>query len=206
AEIAACYPQLRNQTIEFLQGDITDRQVLNRLPFETIDHVILLAYSDTLEPQKADAHTLITLLHLRDIDERLGHRFSIVSEMLDVRNQELAQVTRADDFVVSARLISLILSQVSEHKALGPVFADLFDPDGSEIYLKPAGDYVTPGQPVNFYTVLEAARQRGEVALGYRVVAQANDAKKGYGVVVNPDKSVPITFAEGDCIIVLAER
>lgn len=204
AEVMACCPGFENQTVGFQQGDITDRRVLNRLPFETIDHVILLAYSDTLDSEKADARTLITLLHLRDIDERLGHRFSIVSEMLDIHNQELAQVTRADDFVVSDKLISLVLSQISEHKALSPVFADLFDPEGSEIYLKPATDYVKPGQPVNFYTVVEAARQQGAVALGYRVQAQANDVK-GYGVVVNPAKSAPVVFAEGDRIIVLAQ-
>ena len=52
---------------------------------------------------QADAHTLITLLHLRDLRERNGYTFSIVSEMLDTRNRALAQVTRADDFVVSLR-------------------------------------------------------------------------------------------------------
>ena len=34
---------------------------------ETYDHVIVLCYSDTLDAQEADARTLITLLHLRDI-------------------------------------------------------------------------------------------------------------------------------------------
>ena len=66
--------------------------------------------------------------------------------MLDVRNRELAEVTRADDFIVSDQLISLMLTQISENRELDAVFADLFDPDGSEIYLKPAGDYVEPGE------------------------------------------------------------
>ena len=64
--------------------------------------------------------------------------------MLDVRNRELAEVTQADDFIVSDKLISLMLAQVSENKDLNAVFDDLFDPDGSEIYLKPAADYVAP--------------------------------------------------------------
>ena len=37
-----------------------------RLGVETFDHVIVLCY-DTLDPQRADARTLVTLLHLRDI-------------------------------------------------------------------------------------------------------------------------------------------
>ena len=125
--------------------------------------------------------------------------------MLDVRNRTLAEVTRADDFIVSDRLVSLMLSQVSENKQLNAVFDDLFDPEGSEIYLKPAGNYVALGQPVNFYTVVEAARRRGEVAIGYRLRAQATEADKAYGVVVNPDKSNKLTFADGDRIIVIAE-
>jgi len=206
AEIALHCAELEHQTVTFEQADTTDRRTLDGLPFETIDHVILLSYSDELDPQRADARTLITLLHLRDIAEHIEHPFSIVSEMLDIRNRELAEVTRADDFVVSDRLISLILSQVSENKMLGDVFADLFDPDGSEVYLKPAGDYVETGKRLNFYTVVESARRRGEVAMGYRLHADAQDAARSYGVVVNPDKSAPITFAEQDRIIVLAEE
>jgi hypothetical protein len=49
--------------------------------------------------------TLITLLHLRDIGQQSGKTFSIVSEMLDARNRQLAEVTQADDFIISDRLI-----------------------------------------------------------------------------------------------------
>ncbi|MEK7668000.1 MAG: hypothetical protein AAB409_05065 [Gemmatimonadota bacterium] len=138
--------------------------------------------------------------------DRYDHPFSIVSEMLDVRNRELAEVTKADDFIVSDKLVSLMLAQISENKALNAVFADLFDPEGSEIYLKLASNYVKIGEPVNFYTVADAARQKGEVALGYRIKALANDAARAYGVVVNPNKSAQVTFAEWDRIIVLAEE
>ena len=198
--------QIKNQTVTFQQRDTTDRRTLDELLSETCDHVILLPYSDTLDVQQADARTLITLLHLRDIANNTGYPYSIVSEMLDIRNRNLAEVARADDFVVSDRLISLVMSQISENKALGAVFADLFDPEGSEIYLKPAADYIQPGEPVNFYSVVEAARRRGETALGYRLLAEANDASRAYGVVINPEKSVPVAFAEQDRIVVLAEE
>jgi hypothetical protein len=73
------------------------------------------------------------------------------------------------------------------------------------VYLKPAGDYVTPGVPVNFYTVTEAARRRNEVAIGYRALAHAEDAAREYGVVINPRKSEFVTFTDRDKIVVLAE-
>jgi voltage-gated potassium channel Kch len=197
--------QLRHLTVSFRSGDTTDRRVLNELAINTYQHVIVLSYSDQLDPQDADSQTLITLLHLRAIGEQMGDAFSIVSEMLDVRNRELAEVTRANDFIVSDKLISLLIAQISENKQLAVVFADLFDPEGCELYLKPAGDYVQLGEPLNFYTVVEAARRRGEAALGYRLRALANDAAQAYGVKVNPAKSKLITFSAEDRIIVLAE-
>ena len=204
-KVAAFGAALKNLTFEFQQGDTTNRALLEKLNVPSFDHVILLCYEGQLDPQEADAQTLITLLHLRDISDRGGKALNIVSEMLDMRNRELAEVTKADDFIVSDKLISLLMSQVSENKYLMRVFEDLFDADGSEIYLKPAGNYVETGRPVNFYTVVESARRRGEVAIGYRIVALAHDVDKAYGVKVNPVKGEPVTFAEEDRMIVIAE-
>jgi hypothetical protein len=106
---------------------------------------------------------------------------------------------------VSDRLISLLLTQISENKQLNAVFADLFDADGTEIYLKPAADYVTPGRPVTYATVVEAARRYGQVAIGVRIRAESGDASRSYGVHVNPRKSVPVTLTAEDRVIVLAE-
>ena len=174
--------------------------------FPSIDHAILLAYSDALDPEDADARTLITLLHLRDIADRTGFSFSIVTEMMDSRNTDLAQAARADDFIVSDRVVSLILSHVAEATSLRAVLASLFDPAGSEIYLRDADHYVALDAPHNFYTVVEAARRRGEVAMGYRVDEHAGDPKRRFGVVLNPDKSALVTFRPGDKVIVLAEK
>jgi len=203
--LAKVCPPLDNLSVSFRAGDITSRQLLNSLDLGSFTHVVVLAYADTMSIQEADAHTLVALINLRDIADRLGHPYSIVSEMLDVRNRALAEVTRADDFVVSGRLVSLMLAQISETKELNDVFNDLLTPEGSEIYLKPAADFVSLGTPLNFYTVVEAARRRGEIAVGYRVAQHANDADRGYGVVMNPNKAAQITFADGDRMIVLAE-
>lgn len=192
-------------TIELIAGDTADRRLLDGLGLASYDHIIVLSYSDELEVQRADAKTLVTLLHLREIGERLGRPFPIVSEMLDVRNRALAEVTKADDFIVSERLISLMLAQISENKELAAVFDDLLDPEGSEIYLKPATAYVLPGKSVDFYAVLEAARRRGEVALGYRLAAEAKNAEAAYGIRLNPKKSAPVTFSAEDRIVVLAD-
>jgi len=201
-EIRACRPQ--RQRLEFQPGDTASRALLDALRPELYDHVIVLA-DTSLTAQQADARTLMTLLHLRDIATQASKPFSIVSEMLDLRNRQLAEITRVDDFIVSEHLLSLMTAQLSESPALKPVFEELFSAEGMEIYLKAVAGYVKTGQPVNFYTVLEAASRRGETALGYRLAAQHDDAAQAYGVHLNPRKSTPITFAPEDKIIVLAE-
>ena len=204
-QIRAQGGKLINQKLTVLEGETTDRDLLDSLDVQEYDHVIVLAYS-TLEPQEADAKTLVTLLHLRDMAEKDETPFSIVSEMLDLRNRELAEAAQVDDFIVSEHLVSLMMSQLSENADLFDVFTDIFDPEGAEIYLKPIADYVTVGQSVNFYTVVEAAKSRGETAIGYRTTAEANDAGKSYGVHTNPKKSENVTFTAQDKVIVIAEN
>jgi voltage-gated potassium channel Kch len=190
--------------VDFRAGDTTSRALLDSLDVTRFSHIIVLPYQH-LDPQQADARTLITLLHLRDIAESIGGDLNVVSEMIDDRNRELAEVTQADDFIVSDKLISLLLSQVSENQKLAEVFDTLFSSGGSEVYLRPAEAYVTAGASVDFYTVVEAAARRGETAIGYRVHAHARDAASGYGVHLNPRKTAPVSFSAGDRVIVLAE-
>ncbi len=209
ADESLCQPTLpsglENLQVEYTSGNTTDRTVLENLSFEEYDHILILSYSDCMEPQEADSNTLMTLLHIRDIAGRLDEKFSLITEMRDIRNRNLAEITGADDYIVSDQVLSLLLTQISETKELSAVFWDLFAPDGSEIYLKPVSRYVKPGEPVNFYTVTKSAAQLGEVAIGYRITARKNDSDSAYGIVVNPEKSKTIVFEKEDMVIVLAE-
>ncbi len=209
ADHSLCSPEppvdLRNLTVTSMQGDTSDRRLLENLSIQQYNHIILLSYSDSLDVQSADALTLMTLLHIRDIADKLGSHFSLISEMRDVRNRNLAEISGADDYIVSDQLLSLLLTQISENKDLSSLFWDLFDPEGSEIYLKPARRYVSCAKPVNFYTVVTSASELGETAIGYRINAHRSNPDRGYGVVVNPDKSEKVMYSEQDMIIVLAE-
>jgi len=197
--------EVTNHALQFRRGDTTDRATLEAIEPEQYQHIIVLCY-DGMDVQKADARTLVTLLHLRDIETKSGaNKYAIVTEMLDVRNRELAEITQADDFIVSEKLTSLLIAQVTENKDLRAVFDDIFDSDGSEIYLKPASDYVVLGQSMTYRHVVESARHRGEVAIGFRIAAQSGDASSGYGVSVNPSKERQVTFSEEDRVIVIAE-
>ncbi len=214
--IAADTPEFENEvaalkldpallTVQPRVIDTSSRRALDDLDIPSFDHVLVLGYSDDMTAQSADTRTLITLLQLRKIGEKAEKHISVVSEMIDVRNRELAEVTRAEDFVVSNKLVSLMLAQASENESMAAIFDELLDEAGSEIYMRPMSDYVDISKPVNFFTVGLAALRRGEVALGYRRQrADDPDIRNLGGVVVNPNRSEKITYIDNDMLIVLA--
>jgi hypothetical protein len=155
--------------------------------------------------QSSDARTLVCLLHLRNIGERFNKDMSIVSEMRDLRNREIGIVAKADDFIVGENISSLILSQISENKALKSVFDVLFDSDGSEIYLKPISQYWSEGEEVNFYDLAARALQYNETAIGYRIMGKKDSVDENFGVKLNPMKDQKIALSKDDFLVVLAE-
>ncbi|GAA2872927.1 lipoprotein [Streptosporangium fragile] len=195
---------LVNLTVNVKDCETTDRYALESLGLGVYQHVIVLS-DDRYSAEHADTRTLMTLLQLRDMQTSLGERYSIVSEMHDENNRTLAEVTRADDIVISDTVIGLLLAQLAENKHLAEVFDCLFDSRGSVIHPRPAHRYVRAGVPVSFATVIESARRRGETAIGYRLADRVNEAPH-FGVVLNPEKSRPIRLGPDDSVIVLAER
>ena len=197
---------LINQRIQAQRGNVRNKlQLTSMLNASEYQHVILLCYSEEFDVQSADALTLITLIHLRQIAEEGKQKFTIVSEILDIRNRALAEVTHADDFIVSDSLISMVMAQLACNIELKRVFDELLTPGGSEIYLRPASDYVKIDSLVSFYTIVSSASRYNQTAIGYRVAALANDPKMRYGVVLAPSKEATIQFSPEDKIILISD-
>ena len=182
------------------------RTVLDSLDVGQYDHIIVLATPTSLDAQRADARTLITLLHLRDIASKRRHRpLDRRARCSTSATATLAEVTRADDFIVSDRLISLLLTQVSENKQLNAVFDDLFDAEGAEIYLRPAERLRRASARRS--TSPPSSRRRAAAARSRSATGSATRSRTPRRPMasVNPRKSATITFADGDRVIVLAE-
>lgn len=185
-----------NLAITVKHCETTQVSALDALDVGAYDHVLVLGCSDDLPAQTADTHTLVTLLHLRRIADAQGLEINVVSEMIDVRNRKLAEVTRADDFVVSNKLVSLMLAQASENPHIAAIFEQLLDADGSEIHMKPASDFIELGRTVDFYTMTHSARLVGYVAIGYALADGT--------VCVNPAKSEARAYGPEDRLVVLS--
>ncbi|MGG7569003.1 hypothetical protein [Streptomyces sirii] len=195
--------ELNRLNVSLQEGDITDLDTLRGLGIGNYDHVVILG--DDLEAQQADSRTLLTLLCLRRVEYTLSRAVAVVTEMRDDRNRALAPMNEGADFIVISKLISLLMTQVSENHHLASLFGELFSVKGSEICIKPADDYVVLDREVDFYTVVESARRQGQAAIGYRRLAEAS-RPPSYGIHVNPDKKQPVSLTAGDAVIVIARE
>jgi len=184
----------------FINGDTTDYDVLNQVDYSNLDAIIIFSNGD-LEPEKADSATLLTVLNIREIQKERQLDIPIIIEIVLNRNEAVLQYASVDDFIISNVLSNKLLCQISENRYLSQVFLDLFDEEGSEVYIKKAENYVPLNQPVNFYTVVESALRRNETAIGYFKKCE----RRSDGIILNPAKSDLVVFDPGDSIIVVAE-
>lgn len=193
AEVGA----LKNLKLKYVEGDPTQPEALKRV--SSPDFVCAMVIADTSMPEdECDARTVITVLLLRTLFAQYGDKKPrIISEILDPRTKDLIERDYGADFVVSSEMTSMLLTQVSERRELNAVFADLFDSDGNEVYLKRAECYATLGQPTPWLLAQKVARSRGEVAIGY-VKGQSNP-------LVNPPQNESVIFEAGDRVIVISE-
>nr|WP_272923392.1 NAD-binding lipoprotein [Streptomyces sp. SID5643] len=191
-------------TLTLHPGDVTRPETLRRLDVHSYDSVIVVGEDPApgQPPDQPDNRTLVTLLLLRQMEEASGRELPVVTELVDDRNRALAPLGPGADVIISGKLIGLLMAQISQNRRLAAVFEELFSADGTGIRLRPAGDYVLPGCETAFATVVAAARERGECAIGYRSHDDASTSP-GYGVRVNPPKSERRRWTAADEVIVV---
>lgn len=103
------------------------------------------------------------------------------------------------DRILSTDILYKLAVQLLIQPDLFDVFRELIQPIGTEIYLKPAENYVTIDRPVDFYTILESARRKNETAIGYFL-------EENRKIALNPVKTEKIGFYHYDKIIVLSDE
>lgn len=195
---------------EIVETDGDDQVVLERLVGpDTHDHTVVLCYRDGVSTLEADARVLMTQFHLHQLmadpeSGVLNERISV--ELADPKDFSLAQaVGRHDDFVISARLGSLLLAHLSENSELWEVFQSLLDPRGIAISVEEAAGYVDSGGRYRFDGVMALAFERGKIAIGYRLDPTSGSRANSGQVVLNPPKSEEIDFVDGDEVIVVSK-
>ncbi len=187
-------------------AEVADLQSLNLSDY---CNVILLSQDHEVAPEEwIDTETLMVLLQVQRIVRQIPEpeRPKLVVEILGSESRELVTSSGVREFVISNRMISMLVAQISETPELEQVYDDLFDEAGSELYLKPAS-YYFDGLPVSrtFGEIVAAAQTREEIAIGVKVGASEHDADANFGVRLIPGLSETIRLAPDDSIVVVAE-
>lgn len=212
-EIEKLGASISGLTVRLLERNVLMRSELVALSPTSYDTVVVLRQkpSADLPAERIDAESIMVLLHLRSLArEQQGARTvetRIITEVLESGNQDLMSHAGANDFIVSDRLVSMIVAQLAEEPRLKLVFDELFRESGSEIYVKPADWYFAdlPAR-TSFDGLLAVAQKRGgEICIGWRRGAKAEDASAGFGILLNPERDQEIELCAGDSLIVVAE-
>jgi hypothetical protein len=195
-------------TINLQNADPLKFEALQEIDPFSYDNVIILSQElDEQRPDKIDSDTLIILLWLRKVKESVENvHTKIITQVLNSENQEIITQTDVDDFIISNKLITMILAQLSEEPLIKLLYDDLFSEDGSEIYVKPANLYFTSfPQKVRFADLIGIAGKREEVCLGIRKGDLSKDPDSNFGVKLNLPKTAEVEINEGDYLVVLSE-
>lgn len=211
AAIKVLNDELEALDVRVLEADCMNREgLLAARPFDYDNIIILAGAGDAAaDVQQIDSRNIVTLLLLRNIFQQFPDESSntkLITEVLDSQNHPLVARAGVKDIIISNRLVSMIIAQVSEDRSIKQVYDDIFQEDGSEIYLKPTTLYFERF-PVNatFADLMGIARKRNEVCIGVKRAALEDDDQHNNGVQLIPEKNSRFSLAENDCLIVLAE-
>ncbi len=213
-EIAQLNDQIEALDIRLTEINPFDGEELKGLrPFEFDDIIILpQSLSSNGDAERIDSETIVVLLLLRSMRKQIladGGEITtkIVTEVLDSNNQGLIHQAGVNDFIISNRIVSMLFAQISEEPEIQKVYDDLFQEDGSEIYVKPVELYFDSfPQKVTFADVMALVQQRDEeVCIGVKIGDKAGNVDANFGIKLIPFKDVVYELVPGDALVVVAE-
>lgn len=202
--------QKRNRQIKtrLIKTDIHNPKNLEKLNPERYNNVIILA-GDGGDSEVRDSETITELLEFRYHFKKIGSdsiSTQLITEVADSDNIEVIQEAGVKDFLISNQFISKMYAQVSENPQVLAIYEELFQPEGSEIYIKPVSMFFSPiPTQICFGEICEAAQRRKETAIGVRIIREEKDMNRHYGIYINPSKHQTFAMTENDMIITLAE-
>lgn len=203
-----------NDSLEGLQVQLINQDPLKAQTLIDVnpgkrDNIIILSGGEHQDPEKSDAQTILILLLLRRIlhehpDETVRTR--LITEVMDSANRGLIAQVGVKDFIISNQFISMLLAQMSEELDIKLVYDQLFEEDGSEIYLKPACLYFESiPEEVSFADCMAIAQKRKEICIGIKVQKDEQNEHLNFGVSLVPEKNTKYVLRPNDCLIVVAE-
>jgi hypothetical protein len=199
------YPKLN---ISLIDADPLSFDALKSVLPATRNNILILSGGDE-DANEADARTILILLLLRKVvSDYTGDcvKTRLITEIMDSANKNLISEAGVKDFIISNQFISMLIAQISEEASIKEVYDNLFEEDGSEIYIKPAHLYFEKASvDVSFADCMAIARKRNEICIGIKIKSLEMNQEQNYGVNLIPFKNSRFTLVSEDCLVVVAE-
>lgn len=161
------------------------------------DHFILL--SDHSKPEaKADVDSMLSLIRLRDLKERLNLDFNITVEMRRESNRRLIVENRKVDFIVASDMSSMIMSQLAQKPELIDAFNELLSNKGNELVLRKAEQYGYDGMTMTIAQLRHLLLEHNCVLLG--IIRNQDDSQD---VNLNPGLHDEVSLLADDEFVVI---
>ncbi len=168
------------------------------------DAVVVLGCEEDEDPE-ADASAISLMLQLRHA-QRLSNRF-VKRLITEVRDPIIARqiANSPDDFLVSNDVVAMLLAQAAMDSRMAPIYRELLDPTGVEVFLIPREVY-SADPHARFADILAAARERGEVAIGFfPQVRGEREIEERNPVWINPPRDAQVPNGPDAAIVILAD-
>ena len=200
--------------------DLNDLNLLDKIMPETFDSIVILSPGgSTIE--EMDAYVISLLIRIRQIliirsdgnqelkKPKTNQWPKLITEVMDSENIDIILNSGVEDFMVSNQFVSQIMAQVSEEPLALDVYDDLFQAEGSELYIKPASYYFEfngeESITIPYGECVQAAQLRNEVILGVQLSSENKNKDKMFGITLIPDKNDKFMLTKNDGLIALAE-
>jgi hypothetical protein len=212
-QIEALDQELESIEVGLIRKDcLSIEDLMSVKPFE-YDNIIILAGNGSrdvdIDAARVDSENIVALLLLRRIFSQYpgeSRNTKLITEILDSQNDALVAKAGVQDVIISNRLVSMIMAQISESRDIEKVYDDIFQEEGSEIYLKPASLYFESAPiQVSFADMMAIAQKRNEVCIGVKIKALETDKESNNGVTLIPEKNTVYDLQADDSLVVLAE-
>ena len=214
ATLAENYPDIE---ISMNEIDLNDLKSLNEIEPQNFDSILILSPGGTTI-EEMDAYVISLLIRIRQIliknsGAKSGRESrtwpKLITEVMDSENIDIILNSGVEDFMVSNQFVSQIMAQVSEEPMALDVYDDLFQAEGSELYIKPASYYFDFKDretiTIPYGECVQAAKLRNEVILGLQIHANQKSKEDMFGIVLIPSKEEEFTLSSKDGLIALAE-
>ncbi len=216
-ELRKAYPTIKISIETIDLNNLADLDKINPMNFNSI--LILSPGGSTIE--EMDAYVISLLIRIRQIlialekaDELINNSKKrnwpkLITEVMDSDNIDIILNSGVEDFMVSNQFVSQIMAQVSEEPLALDVYDDLFQSEGSEMYIKPASYYFDFADKetitIPYGECVQAAQLRNEVVLGVQINKDQKNKSKMFGINLIPNKNDLFTLSKKDGLIALAE-